>query len=128
MSSKELIEALKRLKVETGSLACMGCGHEHNCSTSGCAIIRAAVEELEKGQWRPADGEKPDLYETVIVSVATKNGYEEPISLETLASYENRIDAWRDCFDGSIVTKRDYERVTHWMPMPKPPEVSEDGE
>lgn len=48
MNRKELIKALKRLKVETGSLACMGCGHEHNCSVSGCAIIRAAVEELEE--------------------------------------------------------------------------------
>lgn len=32
---------------ETGSLACLGCGHEHRCSTHGCAIIRAAVETIE---------------------------------------------------------------------------------
>lgn len=48
MKHDELIEALRRLKVETGSLACLGCGHEHNCSTQGCAILREAVEELEK--------------------------------------------------------------------------------
>lgn len=47
MKHDELIEALRRLKVETGSLACFGCGHEHNCGTHGCAILREAVEELE---------------------------------------------------------------------------------
>ena len=33
-----------RLKVETGSLACLGCGTEHDCGTRGCAILRAAAE------------------------------------------------------------------------------------
>lgn len=47
MKDKDLIAALKRLKVETGSLACLGCGREHNCSTQGCAILREAVEQLE---------------------------------------------------------------------------------
>jgi len=47
MSNEELLRALGRLKVETSSLACLGCGHEHSCSTHGCAIIRAAEEALE---------------------------------------------------------------------------------
>lgn len=46
MSLKELITALHRLKVETGSIACLGCGHEHNCGIYGCAIIREATEKL----------------------------------------------------------------------------------
>lgn len=44
----ELIQALNRLKVQTGSLACLGCGYEHNCSTKGCRILREAVEQLGK--------------------------------------------------------------------------------
>lgn len=48
MNQTELIAALERLKVETGSLACLGCGYEHSCSTHGCAIIREAVEQLQK--------------------------------------------------------------------------------
>ena len=44
----ELIQALNRLKVQTGSLACLGCGYEHNCTTKGCRIMREAVEQLEK--------------------------------------------------------------------------------
>lgn len=47
MTNKECIKALKRLKVETGSLACTGCGHEHNCGIHGCKVIRAAAERLE---------------------------------------------------------------------------------
>lgn len=46
MTITELIKALRRLKVETDSIACLGCGHEHNCGIHGCAIIRAAVEYL----------------------------------------------------------------------------------
>ena len=46
MNDTELIRALGRLKVETGSLACLGCGHEHSCSVHGCAILRAARERI----------------------------------------------------------------------------------
>ena len=127
MTDKELITALKRMMVETGSLICMGCGHEHNCGIHGCAIIREAAVRLEKMRWIPVDEKKPEPYETVIVSVATRNGYEEPVSFETLAAYERRTDVWEDGLDGSPVTKADYERVTHWTPMPQPPEVSEGG-
>lgn len=48
MSTGTLVKALNRLKVQTGSLACLGCGHEHGCSVHGCAIIRAAVEKLQE--------------------------------------------------------------------------------
>lgn len=46
MKDNELISALKQLKVETGSLACLGCGHADNCSIHGCAILRAAVDRI----------------------------------------------------------------------------------
>ena len=46
MRDQELVNALRRLKVETGSLACLGCGHEHNCGVSGCAIIREATDRI----------------------------------------------------------------------------------
>lgn len=48
MTTQEIIRALRRLQVETGSLACLGCGYEHSCSTKGCAILRQAAEELEQ--------------------------------------------------------------------------------
>ena len=48
METSEIIKALNRLKVETGSLVCLGCGHEHNCGVHGCAILRETVGLLEK--------------------------------------------------------------------------------
>lgn len=53
MNDKGLLAALGRLKVETGSLACMGCGYEQNCGVHGCAVLRAAEERLRE-QMRPS--------------------------------------------------------------------------
>lgn len=48
MTDKELITALRRLKVQTGSVACLGCGYEHSCSVHGCRIMRLCAERLEQ--------------------------------------------------------------------------------
>lgn len=65
MTDKELIASLKRLKVQTGSLACLGCGREHNCGIHGCAILREAIAFVEKklgvpekrlAEWRRRQG------------------------------------------------------------------------
>ena len=47
MTISKLIKALRRLKIQTNSFACLGCGHEHNCGIHGCAIIREAVHRLD---------------------------------------------------------------------------------
>lgn len=46
MKIEKLITALRRLKVETGSLPCLGCGYEHGCSLHGCVIINEALERI----------------------------------------------------------------------------------
>ena len=48
MDYEKTLEKLKHMKVETGSFVCLGCGHEHNCSIRGCAILRDAVECIEE--------------------------------------------------------------------------------
>lgn len=48
MRTEEILAALRRLKVETGSLVCMGCGREHDCGIHGCRIVREAAELIEK--------------------------------------------------------------------------------
>ncbi len=48
MNTKELIEALGQLKVQTGSLVCLGCGHEH--------MLREGLFDLQK--------EAPDFIKT----------------------------------------------------------------
>lgn len=47
MNDDELVAAVRGLKVETGSLTCLGCGHEHNCGIHGCAILRNAADTIE---------------------------------------------------------------------------------
>lgn len=47
MTPNNLVSALRRLRVETGSIACLGCVHEHGCSVHGCAIIREAADLIE---------------------------------------------------------------------------------
>ena len=47
ITDKELIAALRRMAPETGSLICLGCGHERSCNIHGCAVLRAAVGRLE---------------------------------------------------------------------------------
>lgn len=46
MSPEALIRALERMAGETGSLNCLGCGHEHSCSTHGCAVLKAAADMI----------------------------------------------------------------------------------
>lgn len=48
MTDVEILAALIRLKVQTGSLACLGCGYEHNCGARGCTILREAADLIEK--------------------------------------------------------------------------------
>lgn len=48
MSNRELIASLRRLKVQTGSLVCLGCGYEHNCGIRGCRVLRETVAWLER--------------------------------------------------------------------------------
>ena len=46
VNSVQVIKKLRRLKVETGSLACIGCECEGGCSINGCAIIGDAIRLL----------------------------------------------------------------------------------
>ena len=47
MERRQLLDALRRMQVGTGSLVCLGCGQDYNCDVHGCAIIREAVDQLE---------------------------------------------------------------------------------
>ena len=55
MTPNNLVSALRRLRVETGSIACLGCGHEHGCSVHGCAIIREAADLIGQQAARIAE-------------------------------------------------------------------------
>ena len=48
----QVLADLRRLSVETGSLACFGCGREHNCGVHGCRILRDAATLIQMQQIR----------------------------------------------------------------------------
>ena len=48
METDDLTAALRRMSVETGSLVCLGCGHEHGCSVHGCAVLKEAADRIER--------------------------------------------------------------------------------
>lgn len=48
MSDRELLDSLKRLNVQTGSLACLGCAYENDCGIHGCMILREMIAWMER--------------------------------------------------------------------------------
>ena len=50
MNYEDIVKWLRSKKVETGSLLCLGCGHENNCGIHGCAVMRAAADAIENLQ------------------------------------------------------------------------------
>lgn len=111
MRTEDLVNALRAIKVETGSLACMGCGYEHGCGIHGCAIMNAAADRLEgmaQGlpQWIPVTESLPgNEHSRVLVHLTTN----------VPQGGEPKVDTDRYC-NGMWV--RWNGRVTHWMPLP----------
>lgn len=119
MKIDDLISALSQLRVETGSLACLGCGHEHNCSTSGCAIIREAIEVLRDASWISVADRLPD--DDVMVLCIVSGRPQTNITLDEameIASHSRTegwiVETWPEWDDPT---------VTYWRPIPEPPEV-----
>ena len=135
MKNEEIVKALRRLKVETGSLSCMGCGREHHCGVHGCRIMREAAELIEKltdrcaryaeeiavaqerTRWIPVTERLPEISHSwgisniVLCIISDPSGYPPPNP--GLCIY---LEDGRWTCHGQIV------RVTHWMPLPEPPE------
>ena len=64
VSNQEIAEKLRDMAVNTGTLNCLGCGFEHNCSVHGCAVLKQAAELISQPnepltleQLREMDGE-----------------------------------------------------------------------
>lgn len=136
MKNEEIVRALRRLKVETGSLVCMGCGREHNCGILGCRIVREAAELIEKltdrcaryaeeiavtqerTRWNPVTERLPETTDGdyVLACVTWKGAHIDYRDAVVMAfvSEDGLVDVEMDCvLDG----------VTHWMPLPEGPEV-----
>lgn len=121
MTNKQLIKALLRLAINTGSLACLGCGHEHNCGINGCAIMRAAadrIEELSASPWISVNDRLPeDEQDVLVIASGRPREHLELDSAHELATfyagegwYFDAYPEWED------------PQVTYWMPLPERPE------
>lgn len=152
MRDQELVRAIRRLKVETGSLACMGCGHVRNCGVSGCAVMREAADrianqsthiaalqmEIEKlrgqnEQLREAAAlvtkESAELLERRWIPVEERLP-EDRSDVLVVAYWHERWGAYmgwcapeRAAWSVHVgIGDRSDIAVTHWMPLPEPPE------
>ena len=124
MKTEEILTVLRRLKVETGSLACRGFGRDHDCGIHGCRIVREAAELIEKltdrcaryaeeitvlqerEKWVPVTERLPDQCMDILVS------YRDGHILMGTAMCDDWIE--EDLEDG---------KITHWMPLPDVPGV-----
>ena len=125
MTDKELIKALSRLAINTGSLACLGCGHEHSCGIHGCAIMRAAADRIEElsasplsaSLWISVKDMLPELegVHLVIVDGKPKENIELIGSVEFAEYWKGEgwfVDAYPEWENPNI---------TYWMPIPEAP-------
>lgn len=141
MENEKLCRALRRMKVETGSLLCLGCGYEHGCTVHGCALIREAadkleelndfersqivkllarISELEEGQrWRRPKEELPPENEMVLV-IANGQIAENVKAVDAvmLASW-GKTEEW--ILELFPETETGFE-IRYWMPLPEAPE------
>lgn len=136
MTDVEILAALSHLKTQTGSLACLGCGYEHNCGVHGCVIMREAADLIEKltdrcaryaeeiavlqerEKWVPVTERLPDTekQDYVLVCVTEKCSKIE---------YQNAVVMAFVSKEGFVDVEMDYllQGVTHWRPLPDGPEV-----
>ena len=137
MDFSATLAALRRLCVETGSLVCFGCGHEHNCSTHGCAILRNAVEHMEAALsnydslsalvHRLETELKSEILSAAELRARLAN---EPLTLEELREMDEPVwvackpieggnGYWCLCQHGHIITPAgsiyDVKEIPHWV-------------
>lgn len=117
MPAEELARALRRMAAETGSLPCLGCGHEHSCGVHGCAILKAAVEKLERERWIPAEERLPEKDGVYLCryTFAQRDGTLSNLrSIGCIRYYAHEDYHWQHAYLRL--------RVTHWRELPELPE------
>ena len=133
MKTEEILTALRRLKVETGSLVCMGCGREHDCGIHGCQIVQEAAELIEKltdrcaryaeeiavlqerEKWVPVTERLPEMWRNDKTSELVNYMIYSPDFGVDIGNYHANAKKWL-CMALPCI-------VTHWRPLPDGPEV-----
>ena len=141
MRTEEILTALRRLKVETGSLVCMGCGREHDCGIHGCRIVQEAADLIEKltdrcaryaeeiavlqerEKWVPVTERRPEDGDVVLCwyEYCRFGEYNRMYQTYSIGYYINGM--W-----GGDVSNGQNIKVLAWRPLPDGPEVEENAE
>ena len=141
MKTSEIIKALRRMSIETGSLMCLGCAYgSKKCGVHGCAIIREAADTIEElnnftdsqcarlleklqeaekaiPRWISVEERLPDFYETVLVIASGKPKKNIALDHAIMTAVHYESDGWElDEFP-----EFENPEVTHWMPLPELP-------
>ena len=161
MNRDEIVAGLRRLRVETGSIACLGCGWENSCGVQGCRIMQEAADMLENDEtcdgvlrdaiekWKKAhgtllgkhsallkqNGELRDAAATVtrlaaeaaveLKWISVEERLPEP-GVDVLAAYRDRHINMGTVGDDWLEEDIEDGYITHWMPLPEPPEEVEE--
>lgn len=152
MTNEEIVKWLRSNKVETGSLLCLGCGYEHHCSVHGCAVMRAAADAMENLQTENAALRRTIDNLTsaqAVVLMEFEAKLEELAEVKAERNWINVKDripertmpphdvlVYHDLNCGMYIDRAWYSheknkwmsavgmnlKVTHWMPLPEPPQ------
>lgn len=132
---EQIIDLLRNTKVETGSLMCFGCGYEHHCGIHGCAIMNMAADRLANDQthiaalqqeikklrsdrrWIPVTERLPEVWRNDETAELVNYMIYSPDFGVDIGNYHAKAKKW---FCMALPCT-----VTHWMPLPEPPEVEE---
>lgn len=98
MTTIELIRALRRIKVQTGSLACLGCGYEHDCGIHGCRIIREAAKQLERHMSALQKRGAPEPPSVLLAAPSTHGG----VPAAYTSDMGDRVTEWRFFGSGQV--------------------------
>ena len=136
MKVGDIIQALRRMKVETGSLMCMGCNDERNCGIHGCVIMNMAadrlandqthiaalqkeIEQLRSGRrWIPVTERLPENFQEVLCWYEYFRYGDFNAMFETYGIGYQINGSW-----GGEASRGTKARVLAWMPLPNAPEV-----
>lgn len=78
-------------------------------------------------EWISVKDRLPGRYETVLIAISTVNGYGDPAKLVTIGGYDHSEKRWEQ-YTSTDRQLCQGETVTHWMPLPEPPEEEQKNE
>ena len=102
-------------------IAMQYCPDDDGSCSKADADIRELLDEIENmpsvNRWIPCSEQMPDRFDTVLLAILSKNGYGEPAYYVTIGGLKHGNEF--ESYTGEIT---ECETVTHWMPLPEPPE------